>query len=214
MRSPNSPSTSAGAATRPYRMRRRAEHVDETRQRIVEATVRLHTTVGPARTSIASVAEEAGVTRVTVYRHFPALDTLFEACSGHWAAMHPGPDFAALLAVEDPEARVRGALTAHYRWFGRHGGELYPIYRDMAAMPRSTRTSMAAATASLADALVGASPGEGATGGAAGTRAERACAVAGHVASFWTWHSLSVEQGLGDDAAAEVAADMLLGAMR
>jgi AcrR family transcriptional regulator len=212
MRSPKSPSTSAGDATRPYRMRRRAEHVDETRQRIVEATVRLHTTIGPARTSIASVAEEAGVTRVTVYRHFPALDALFEACSGHWAAVNPGPDLASLLAADDPEVRVRGALRAHYRWFGVHGRELYPIYRDMASMPRSTQDAMAAATASLADGLVGGLPGAGA--GGAESRAGRARAVAGHVASFWTWHSLSIEQALGDDAAAEVAADMLLGALR
>ena len=33
--------------TRPYRMQRRAEHVDETRLRITEAAVKLHTTVGP-----------------------------------------------------------------------------------------------------------------------------------------------------------------------
>ena len=33
--------------SRPYGMRRRAEQVDETRERIIEAAVRLHTTVGP-----------------------------------------------------------------------------------------------------------------------------------------------------------------------
>lgn len=192
---------------RAYRMRRRAEHVDETRQRIVEATVRLHTTIGPARTSIAGVAEAAGVTRVTVYRHFSDLDALFEACSGHWTAVNPGPDFAALFAVEDPEARIRGALAAHYRWFGRHGGELYPIHRDMAAMPHSTQASIAAEAARLAESLVGAIPGDR----VAGTWERSARAVAGHVASFWTWHSLSVEQGLGDDEAADIAADMLLG---
>ena len=70
--------------TRPYRMRRRAEQVDETRLRITEAAVRLHTTVGPAHTSIAAIAEAAGVTRLTVYRHFADLDTLFEACTAHW----------------------------------------------------------------------------------------------------------------------------------
>ena len=43
-------------------MKRRAEQVDETRLRVTEAAVRLHTTVGPAHSSIAAVAEEAGVT--------------------------------------------------------------------------------------------------------------------------------------------------------
>ena len=47
--------------TRTYRMRKRAEQTHATRQRIIEATVRLHTTVGPAHTSISAIAEEAGV---------------------------------------------------------------------------------------------------------------------------------------------------------
>ena len=61
----------SAAARRTYRMQRRAELVDATRQRIVEATVRLHTTVGPANASIAAIAEEAGVTRLTVYPTSP-----------------------------------------------------------------------------------------------------------------------------------------------
>ena len=52
-------------------MRKRAEQVDQTHQRIVEAAVHLHGTVGPAATTIAGIAEQAGVTRLTVYRHFP-----------------------------------------------------------------------------------------------------------------------------------------------
>ena len=78
--------------SRPYRMTRRAALVDETRQRITEATARLHTTVGPANTSVASIAEEAGVTRLTVYRHFPDLEVLFQACRAHWRAENPPPD--------------------------------------------------------------------------------------------------------------------------
>src|SRR5215471_19726118 len=69
---------------RPYRMRRRAEQVDQTRQRIVAATVQLHGTLGPAATTIAAIAEAAGVTRLTVYRHFPDDAALFGACSAHW----------------------------------------------------------------------------------------------------------------------------------
>ena len=56
---------------RPYRMKRRAELQERTRQRITQSTVELHGTVGPARTSISAIAERAGVKRSTVYRHFP-----------------------------------------------------------------------------------------------------------------------------------------------
>ncbi len=75
-------------------MHRRAEQVEQTRERITEATVRLHRTVGPAHTSIAAVADEAGVTRLTLYRHFADLDTLFGACRTHWVAQNlgAGPD--------------------------------------------------------------------------------------------------------------------------
>ncbi len=45
----------------------RAQQVDETRHRIVAATVGLHGTVGPAHTTVSAIAELAGVTRVTVY---------------------------------------------------------------------------------------------------------------------------------------------------
>ena len=39
--------------TRTYKLKRRAEQQAETRQRIVEATVDLHGSVGPARTTSA-----------------------------------------------------------------------------------------------------------------------------------------------------------------
>ena len=58
----------------------------KTRLTITEATVRLHGSVGPARTTIKAIAAEAGVQRATVYRHFPDLESLFMACSAHWAS--------------------------------------------------------------------------------------------------------------------------------
>src|SRR4029450_3205610 len=50
--------------SRPYRMRKRAEQVDQTRQCIVEAAGQLHGTVGARRTTIAGIAEQAGVARL------------------------------------------------------------------------------------------------------------------------------------------------------
>ena len=73
-------------------MLRRVEQVDHTRQRIVEAAVSLHGSVGPARTTIAGVADAAGVTRVTVYRHFPDEEALYGACSVHWLSQQQAPD--------------------------------------------------------------------------------------------------------------------------
>ena len=63
---------------RKYELKERARRQAETRQRIVEAAVDLHGTLGPARTTISAIAERAGVQRLTVYRHFPDELSLFK----------------------------------------------------------------------------------------------------------------------------------------
>ena len=69
----------------------RAEKLEETRQRIVEATLALHEELGPARTTVAAIAKRASVSRPTVYNQFPDDLSLFSACSGHFLAQHPAP---------------------------------------------------------------------------------------------------------------------------
>ena len=190
---------------RPYRMRRRAELVDQTRLRITEAAVRLHTTVGPANTSISTVAEEAGVTRLTVYRHFADQDELFDACRRHFYEVNPTPDTEAWRAIPGLEDRARRAFSDIYGWYGEHGAELFPIYRDMASMPRSTQEQVRTDARARADALV-----HGLTVPHEARRALRA--VAGHLLGLMTWRSLVVEQGLGHDEAVEVAVRLLCAA--
>ena len=112
---------------RSYRMGRRAELQEQTRQRITEAAVELHGTLGPARTSVTAVAERAGVERATVYRHFPDERALFLACSSHWRAANPAPDPAAWAAIADPDLRLRDAPADSLR-FGA-GGDSVPMRR-------------------------------------------------------------------------------------
>src|SRR4051794_10498753 len=81
---------------RKYEMKRRAELEEQTRLRITASAVELHERLGPARTSVSAVAEQAGVRRSTVYRHFPDEHALFEACSSHWLAANPAPEFDGL----------------------------------------------------------------------------------------------------------------------
>ena len=103
--------------TRKYVLKRRAERKADTRRRIVEATVELHSSEGPARTTISAIAERAGVERHTVYAHFPDERALFDACTAHWASLHPSPDPTPWLAIEDRERRLRGALHGVYGWY-------------------------------------------------------------------------------------------------
>jgi AcrR family transcriptional regulator len=184
--------------SRTYRMGRRAEQVEETRLRITEAAVRLHTTVGPANTSIASVAEEAGVTRLTVYRHFQDQDELFDACRRHWYTVNPPPDASAWRAIPDVEDRARRAFSELYGWYREHGAELAPIYRDMASMPKSTQVDIRAQWAAVADGLV-----DGLAVAPAVRRRLRA--LAGHLISLATWRSLVGDQGLTEREAVDLA---------
>src|SRR5262249_50585315 len=117
--------------TRTYTLKRRAEQQAETRQRIVEAAVELHSTVGPARTTFSMVPERAGVQRHTLYAHFADERSLFAACSSHVEERDPMPDAAKWPAIKDTQERLRVGLTAIYGWFERNAGVLGCVLRDI-----------------------------------------------------------------------------------
>src|SRR5215831_15504976 len=98
--------------SRTYTLKRRAEQQAETRQRIVEAAVDLHSSVGPALTTISMVAERAGVQRHTLYAHFPDERSLYLACSGLAMERDPPPDAAAWRGIADRRERLAAGLRA------------------------------------------------------------------------------------------------------
>jgi AcrR family transcriptional regulator len=101
---------------RSYQLKRRAERQSETRQRIIEATIELHQTIGPAATTISEIAERAQVGRVTVYRHFPDEATLSRACSGQYFERHPFPDPGRWQKIADPADRLQSGLRETYAY--------------------------------------------------------------------------------------------------
>ena len=115
---------------RKYELKKRAERQQDTRRRIVEAVVELHRTIGPARTTVAAIAEQAGVERKTFYRHFPDPNGIFEACSAHYRSLHPPPDPHAWAEVADPEERLRHALPAAYGYYREHEAMMDNVLRD------------------------------------------------------------------------------------
>lgn len=116
--------------TRTYTLRKRAEQQAETRQRIVEAAVDLHSTVGPAQTTVTMVAERAGVQRHTFYKHFPDERSLLLACSGLAAERDPMPDAGPWRSIGDRGARLRTALGEVYDWYARNAGRVACVLRD------------------------------------------------------------------------------------
>lgn len=185
--------------TRRYELKQRARTQTETRQRIVEATVDLHGSVGPARTTISAIAERAGVQRLTVYRHFPDERLLFQACSGHWAVLHPRPDPSSWSALEIPEERLRVALREIYAYFGATERMSANVRRDLPQLP--VLQEVAAPFARHWEAVRKALDSGWKT---RGRKRALVRAVIGHAVEFETWQSLVRSQGLTDGEAVEV----------
>jgi AcrR family transcriptional regulator len=168
---------------RAYEKRRRAQSEQRTRQRITEATVELHRTVGPARTTVSAIAERAGVQRATVYRHFPADADLFAACSAHWIALHPYPAPDAWAAIADPRRRTQTALEELYAYYRTVEPMLANVRRDAQLLPalRAVTAGAGAYFAAVEEILAGGWEGDA-------TRLRAALALALDVA---TWPTLT-----------------------
>jgi len=115
---------------RKYELKKRAERQAGTRRRIVQAAIDLHTTVGPARTTLSAIAAKAGVQRHTLYAHFPTEGDVMDACSGHYMAEHPPPDPEVWRTIADPWARLESALAELYAWYADNAGMLANVIRD------------------------------------------------------------------------------------
>jgi AcrR family transcriptional regulator len=173
---------------RRYELKARAQAQEATRTRIAAAAATLHEEVGVARTTVADIARRAGVTRLTVYNHFPDLQTLLPACTAHWLTAHPLPDLAGAFALDDPAERLRAALTALYGWYRETAPMQRAVLGERGSVPELDAWMTQSADRTLdevADRLsAGLDP--------------PLVAVA---LDFWTWQRLDRE-GLDDAAAA------------
>lgn len=116
--------------TRSYTLKKRAEQQALTRQRIVDAAIALHGSVGPAQTTVSMVAERAGVQRHTFYAHFPDERSLLLACSTSHIERNPLPDAAPWRAIGDPVERLQAGLRAIYDWYERNADIAACVLRD------------------------------------------------------------------------------------
>lgn len=177
--------------TRTYTLRKRAEQQADTRQRIVEAAVDLHSSVGPARTTFSMVAERAGVQRHTLYAHFPDERSLLTACSGLVAELDPMPDAEPWRAIEDRRERLTTGIRAIYDWYNRHASLMARVLRDAehhAPTREINRMRFARPFAEWKQAL------------ALGLDDQQR-AMLGLALRFFNWRHLSQEAGLTQEAA-------------
>lgn len=180
--------------TRTYTLKRRAEQQAETRRRIVEAAVDLHGSIGPALTTVSMVAERAGVQRHTLYAHFPDDRSLYLACSGLAFERDPLPDAEPWRAIEKPSERLRVGLRAIYDWYERNADLVAAVLRD---------AEYHALTREVAELRFG--PPITACGEVLGAKLNaKQRALLRLAFSFFTWRTLTRENGLKQGAAVAV----------
>lgn len=125
--------------TRTYRQAKRAEAQEETRDRIVQAAMGLHLEQGVATTSFAEVAARAGVGAATVYRHFPTVGALVDACGAHiWQEIEPPSPEAATAAfagIERRDARIGRLVDELDAFYGRAAAPIWSAMRDADRVP-------------------------------------------------------------------------------
>jgi AcrR family transcriptional regulator len=180
--------------TRTYTQTRRAAQQAETRQRIVEAAVELHGTIGPAQTTVSMVAERAGVQRHTFYAHFPDERSLLMACSGLTLERDPLPDAEPWSAIFEPQERLRTGLRALYDWYERNAELTGCVLRDAEHHPLVKEISAQRYGPVMA-----------AYGEVLGANLNAKQRAMLHLAlSFFTWRTLARESGLKQSAAVAV----------
>jgi AcrR family transcriptional regulator len=188
------------APKRTYRKAKRAQDEGRTRNRIVDATEYLHGSVGPAHTTVSAVADRAGVTRATVYRHFASDESLFLACSRQWLSRQRLPDPDAWDLIEDPTERLSAGLVDIYGFYRRGQQMIRNIHRDVDAVPAVVVAARRSREQRWLDTLLAPQPGH---------RRKLVWAAVAHATTFTTWQSLCGTQGLSDRSAAELMVGMV-----
>lgn len=187
---------------RTYTLKKRAEQQAETRRRIVEAAVELHSSIGPAATTLSMIAERAGVQRHTLYAHFPDERSLQMACSGLVHERDPLPDAAAWRGIADRREQLATALTAVYAWYERNASLMACVVRDAEshALTREIGALRFAPSATAWREVLGAKS------------SARQRAMLHLALTFHTWRSLVSEFGLTASVAVDTMVQAIEGA--
>ena len=152
---------------RKYSMDKRKAAAEGTRQRILEATLALHSEKGIFGTSWKDIAQRADVSVNTVYKHFPSLDELVPACGELMYAITRPPSledvpriFAGASSLEERLERLIGELFGFYERGAPYiemdfQGRRLPEIQEWEAYMRATIAGL------VREALLPAGPDEG-----------------------------------------------------
>jgi len=181
-------------------MVKRLEKVEKTRRRIAKATYELHSTIGPALTTIALISDRSGLPRQTVYRNFGTQVELFRSCIAFGQELHPIPDPRPWKSISDPGERLQVGLTQLYRWFEASEPVLTNAARDFGVVREAAEVAQQPIDevrrriyATLSHGLAGL----------------KVAPVLSLAVDFATWKKLRREQGMASTAIVEMWLELI-----
>lgn len=134
-------------APRAYNNETRLQQQAELKERIAAATAELHAEKGALATSYAQIAQRAGVSLPTVYKHFPTQVQLMAACTGHVAGRAPRLPAQEILQAPSLRAAAEALVAAmdllhvHFEpWKAWREHQLIPALGDIANRQREQLT--------------------------------------------------------------------------
>ncbi len=188
---------------RPYNRTSRLAAAEDTRRRIIRATVELHARHGALGTTHEMIAEAAGVSLPTVYKYFQTRNDLIPHCTGLVLNEAPKLDEGILAGKSDIPSRLRALAHGTFRfyeyaapwlrWSAGDATEL-PALRDMLA--GATRQRVRLIRAALAAGFHRVAP-------------RRLVALSLVLLDFSSWQTLT-ENGFTSRGAAGVTGDALV----
>ena len=176
-------------------MERRAVTVDETKRRILEASLMLHSQRGVTGTSWQDIADAAGVSVGTVYYHYPTLDDLVPACSGLGRQERPAPTSEIFRGLRGKRARINELVRALFSHYETVQGPYAFTLTERRTVP---------VLAKLADELLG--QYRSLVKDALGETDDETIARVEALVDFRVWDSLQ-ERGLSKEVMVETVAD-------
>lgn len=194
---------------RVYRLGKRRESIDRTRQSILDAATELFSGPAPGRISLDDVAVKAAVSRATVYYQFKSRRALLDAIV--LAALPISAMAELVIAREQPDARHAARAYVHgmgYLWDAC--GPVVANVAALAAVDPEARQLSNEYDEQRRQALIGLAGRLGQQGYLReGVRPHEAAEILWWLTSIASFHHLRVRSGLPVEAVADTLAAML-----
>jgi len=122
-------------ATQAYRSRRRSSRTAQTRERITSAVRALLEDGTFHESTVEQVAERAGVSRATVYQHFPSRLDLVDSICDTFAANPALVELRDIVVLEDADQALAGTIANCVRIWSSEDRVLRQLYGVVAVDP-------------------------------------------------------------------------------